>query len=115
MKTVRRVIALLATAGAVLIAAGCGGEDEGEEEVGGAPAPATQAFPVTIEHKFGSTETPGPAERIVVVGFNDGDFALALGKVPVGARAPVADYPFLELRVGAGGHRRRGDRGRRRR
>lgn len=66
------------------------------EGAGGTPVAATQDFPVTLEHKFGTTEIPGPAERIVVVGYNDGDFALAFGEVPLGARAPVADYPFLE-------------------
>lgn len=41
---------------------------------------------MTIEHKFGTTEIPAAPERVVAVGFNDQDFALAAGVEPVGAR-----------------------------
>ena len=64
-----------------LLAAGCGEEEAAE--------PATQAggdFPVSIEHKFGTTTVEQAPERVVTVGFNDQDFALALGVTPVGVR-----------------------------
>lgn len=41
---------------------------------------------MTIEHKFGSTTIESEPERVVTVGFNEQDFALALGVVPVGVR-----------------------------
>ena len=72
----RLTIALVA---AVLLA-GCGEETRTTPEPGGA------GFPVTIEHKFGTTEIPAAPERVVAVGFNDQDFALAAGVEPVGAR-----------------------------
>ncbi|HWM11241.1 MAG TPA: iron-siderophore ABC transporter substrate-binding protein, partial [Solirubrobacteraceae bacterium] len=49
-------------------------------------APAGAGFPVTIEHKFGETTVREAPERVVAVGFNDQDFALALGVTPVGVR-----------------------------
>ena len=65
----------------VALLAGCGGEAEVTE-----PARAGDGFPVTIEHKFGETTIPDAPERVVAVGFNDQDFALALGVTPVGVR-----------------------------
>jgi iron-siderophore transport system substrate-binding protein len=41
---------------------------------------------VTIEHKFGSTTITKKPKRIVTVGWNDQDFALPLGEVPVSTR-----------------------------
>lgn len=51
-----------------------------------AGATAEDAFPVSIEHTYGSTEIPERPERVVTVGFNDQDFVLALGVVPVAER-----------------------------
>lgn len=48
-----------------------------------APAAAEEgAFPVTIEHKFGSTEITAVPTRIVTVGLKEQDDLLALGVVP---------------------------------
>ncbi|MGH3915749.1 MAG: iron-siderophore ABC transporter substrate-binding protein [Pseudonocardiaceae bacterium] len=44
--------------------------------------PSSSAFPVTIEHRFGSTTIPGPPQRVVTIG--DEDVAFALDIVPVG-------------------------------
>lgn len=60
------------------------------------PAPAPQAaaaFPVDIPHKFGSTTIPAQPERVVTVGWNDQDFVLALGVVPVSTRGWYDEYP----------------------
>ncbi|MDQ4011787.1 MAG: iron-siderophore ABC transporter substrate-binding protein [Actinomycetota bacterium] len=59
------------------------------------------AFPVTIEHKFGSTTIPAPPKRVVTVG--DEDIAVALGITPVGiVRNTTYDSgvaPWLEDRI----------------
>jgi len=47
------------------------------------PANATAAYPVTIEHKYGSTTIDKFPERIVLVGLVEQDAMLALGVVPV--------------------------------
>jgi iron complex transport system substrate-binding protein len=44
---------------------------------------AADAFPITIEHKYGSTEIAEVPERIVVVGLLEQDALLALGVAPV--------------------------------
>ena len=43
-------------------------------------------FPVTVQHEFGTTTVPAVPERVVTIGFNEQDFALALGVTPVGVR-----------------------------
>ncbi len=78
----------LAGAGGLLLlgAAGCGG--------GGAGGGASSGGARTIEHKFGSTEIEGSPERVVAVGYNESDFVLAAGVVPVGVRDFIG--PFSE-------------------
>ena len=44
---------------------------------------AAAAFPVTIEHAFGSTEITAAPQRVVALGWGSADAALALGVVPV--------------------------------
>ncbi len=56
------------------------------------------AFPVTIEHKYGSTEIPAEPRRAVAAGFNDADYALAFGIVPVGVRDFIGAFPEEERR-----------------
>lgn len=57
-------------------------------------APATTAaFPVTIEHKYGSTTITETPQRIVTVGLTDHDALLALGIVPVGTSEWFGGYP----------------------
>jgi iron complex transport system substrate-binding protein len=75
--------------GLALTAAACGTDDTTRAT---ADEPAG-AFPVTIEHSFGTTEIPEEPQRVVTVGFNDQDFVLALGVVPVGTREYVG-YDF---------------------
>jgi iron complex transport system substrate-binding protein len=67
-------------AGLLAPAPGCGngGEESGE---------GTTANSRTIEHKFGAMEVPANPGRVVAVGYNEADFVLALGVVPVGVRA----------------------------
>lgn len=51
------------------------------------------AFPTTIAHKFGETIIDAEPARVVSVGFNEHDFLLALGVVPVGLRDWYGDQP----------------------
>lgn len=48
-----------------------------------AESAASGAFPVTIEHVFGSTTISEKPERVVALGVSDADVLLALGTVPV--------------------------------
>jgi iron complex transport system substrate-binding protein len=58
-----------------------------------APGTAAAAFPVTIEHKYGSTTIDAAPARIVTVGLTDHDALLALDIVPVGTSEWFGDYP----------------------
>lgn len=53
---------------------------------GGSSAPAGDegAFPVEIEHAYGTTEIPAKPERIATVAWGNHEVPLALGVVPVG-------------------------------
>jgi len=78
------------------LVAGC--DDDTQTAV---PERSGTGFPVTIEHKFGSTEIRDAPERVVAVGFNDQDFALAVGVKPVGARQfqggiDITDRPWAQ-------------------
>ncbi|MEZ5297039.1 MAG: ABC transporter substrate-binding protein [Ilumatobacteraceae bacterium] len=52
------------------------------------------AFPVTIEHKYGSTTIEAEPQRVVSVGFAEHDGILALGVTPVGVRDWYGDMPY---------------------
>jgi|GEM_PF-166438 len=56
-------------------------------------AEADAGFPVVIEHKFGETTIDAEPERVVSIGYNEHDFLLALGVVPVGLRDWYGDQP----------------------
>ncbi|MFB4419695.1 iron-siderophore ABC transporter substrate-binding protein [Streptomyces sp. QL37] len=86
----RRLAATLtaATLGVGLLA-GCGSDSE-EGASDKAPAAAGGAFPVTVEHAFGSTKIDKAPERVVTVGYTDDQAVLAFGIKPVGM---VDQYP----------------------
>jgi iron complex transport system substrate-binding protein len=88
----RRPLALL-TAGLLLAVTACASGDDDDAAVPAASGSAAAAFPVTIEHKFGSTTIEKKPERIVTVGWNDQDFVLSLGQVPVSTREWFTQYP----------------------
>ncbi|WP_067461047.1 iron-siderophore ABC transporter substrate-binding protein [Actinomadura macra] len=77
--TVLLVAALLLTLGL----AACG-ESEKTDSGGGQAAPGV-GFPVSIQHKYGTTEIKASPRRVVTVGMTDQDAVLALGVKPVGA------------------------------
>lgn len=86
-----RVTAIAAVAALVLIGCSSDGNNEGKNPAN-EQAPSAAGFPVTIEHKFGSTKIADKPERVVAVGWNDQDIALALGITPVSARAWFDEY-----------------------
>jgi iron complex transport system substrate-binding protein len=57
--------------------------------------PAAQPETVTISHKFGETKVPANPSRVVTVGWNDQDFVLPLGVVPVSTREFASGYNEL--------------------
>ncbi|MGE3962261.1 MAG: ABC transporter substrate-binding protein [Dehalococcoidia bacterium] len=79
-------------------ASATGSASGGEASTPTVPATETSpstpaAFPVTIEHEFGSTTIEHAPSRIVAAGFNEVDFLLAFGVVPVGVRDFLGSYP----------------------
>ncbi|WP_405583057.1 iron-siderophore ABC transporter substrate-binding protein [Streptomyces sp. NBC_01190] len=68
---------------------GTAGATAGPSDAGKNPS---DAFPVTIAHKYGSTTITSQPQRIVTVGLTDQDAVLALGKVPVGTTEWVGGY-----------------------
>ncbi|MEM7738609.1 MAG: iron-siderophore ABC transporter substrate-binding protein [Deinococcota bacterium] len=66
-----------------------------------------QDFPVTIEHKFGSTTIEARPERVVTIGYTEQDALFTLGIQPIAIRyfygdAPHAIFPWAVSE--AGGH-----------
>lgn len=62
-------------------------------------------FPVTVEHKFGSTTLTEAPQRIVVLGFTEQDAYYALGEYPVAIRYWYGDendaiFPWAEEAAG---------------
>jgi iron complex transport system substrate-binding protein len=83
MHLMTRPAAALAALLLGLALAGCGGDDD--DAAGDRPATgqtAAAAFPVSVEHKFGTTRIESEPERVVTVGYTDQDPVLALGRRP---------------------------------
>lgn len=55
---------------------------------------AATLFPVTIEHKYGSSTIDARPERIVTIGFSEQDPVLALGVAPVAVREWFGEQPY---------------------
>jgi iron complex transport system substrate-binding protein len=73
---------------------GCGDEEADRDA---APAGAPGGYPVTVEHRYGSTRIPAEPRRVVTVGLTDADAVYALGVVPVAGQAWYAErviYPW---------------------
>ena len=57
-------------------------------------ASSPSAFPVEIQHKFGTTVVPALAERIACVGLTEHDAVLALGMQPVAVTEWFGEFPY---------------------
>ncbi|MBQ0886066.1 iron-siderophore ABC transporter substrate-binding protein [Streptomyces sp. RM72] len=92
MKPWRRLAAALSAAAlGVGLLAGCGSDsDDPADQAGGDTPAAAGAFPVTVEHAFGTTKVEKAPERVVSVGYTDDQTVLAFGIKPVGM---VDQYP----------------------
>ncbi|MFE1202334.1 iron-siderophore ABC transporter substrate-binding protein [Streptomyces sp. NPDC058762] len=92
MKPWRRLAAVLSAAAlGVGLLAGCGSDsDDSADRAGGEAPAAAGAFPVTVEHAFGTTKIDKAPERVVSVGYTDDQTVLAFGIKPVGM---VDQYP----------------------
>lgn len=92
---------------AVLPLAACGTGDAPAASTG-ATAPAA-AFPVTLDHAFGSTEVATAPQRVVTWGWGSADAAIALGVVPVAMSAQTYGgdaqgvLPWVKERLDADG------------
>lgn len=85
---------------ACLVVTGCTADDTGS------PAPPSgsgNGFPVTIEHKYGTTEITEEPKRVVTVGVTDQDPVLALGVTPVAVVnwRGTPFFPWNESRIGS--------------
>ncbi|WP_121745291.1 iron-siderophore ABC transporter substrate-binding protein [Streptomyces sp. E2N166] len=93
MKSRQRLAAVLSAAalGAGLLA-GCGSDSNDSADKAGndTSAAASGAFPVTVEHAFGTTKVTEAPKRVVSVGYTDDQTILAFGIKPVGM---VDQYP----------------------
>jgi iron complex transport system substrate-binding protein len=71
-----------------------------------AGGPDKGAFPVTIEHKYGSATIESEPKRVVVAGLREQDSLLALGVVPVATtewfgKHPGAIFPWAKDKLGS--------------
>jgi len=83
-------VALLATA------AGCSSDDDSSAATTD-PAESNGAYPVTIEHAYGTTEIPAEPERVVSLGYTEQDAILLFGVRPIAVRyafGPTDDVYF---------------------
>ncbi|HEY8417160.1 MAG TPA: iron-siderophore ABC transporter substrate-binding protein [Limnochordales bacterium] len=81
--------AVLGTVLALLVAAcSADGGDEGAAGGGG------DSFPVTLQHKFGTTTIAEEPERVLTLGYSEQDPVLALGVIPVAVREWFGDQPY---------------------
>ncbi|MFD5425266.1 iron-siderophore ABC transporter substrate-binding protein [Streptomyces sp. NPDC127084] len=100
--------AAVATAATLALAACGGGAEKSESKPSGeASAPTNSAaFPVTVEHKYGSTTIDEEPKKIVTLGLSDQDAVLALGVKPVGAvdwfkEQPYGKWPWAKDKWGS--------------
>lgn len=102
---VRFVVAAATLALGAGLLAGCGSAEQAPPGAGGSGGSGGGAFPVTVTHKYGTTEVPAAPKRVVSLGYTDQDAILALGVVPVGIREfsgnqPSATWPWARDRLG---------------
>jgi iron complex transport system substrate-binding protein len=96
LMTRRAAVALAALLLALTFAA-CGDEEESTSSTTSTTEEtesSASAFPVTVEHRYGSTTIEKAPERVVTIGYTDQDITLALGVVPVGVGDFLGGYDW---------------------
>ncbi|MEH1164049.1 iron-siderophore ABC transporter substrate-binding protein [Micromonospora sp. CPCC 205539] len=88
-----------ALAAAVLALTACGDSKPASDPQ--SSASAATGFPVSVQHKYGTTEIAAAPTRVVTLGLSDQDPVLALGVVPVGAidwflERPYGKWPWAQ-------------------
>lgn len=108
----RLVLAGSGTIGLGALLAACGSSSSGSSGGPGSDASGAsgevaggKAFPVTVEHKYGSTTIKSAPKRVVCVGLLEQDSVLALGVVPVAVTSWLGAakgeiYPWAKDKLG---------------
>lgn len=109
----RLVLAGSSALGLGTLLAACGSSSSGGSSNGSASGAAGstsgaadgKAFPVTVQHKYGSTTIKSEPQRVVCVGLLEQDSVLALGVVPVGVTSWLGAakgeiYPWAKDKLG---------------
>ena len=97
-------LAVVVVAATTMAACGDGsGTSTATNEQG--PGGEESAFPVTIEHKYGSTEIPREPTRVLSLGFQEHDAIFALGVTPIAVRYWFGDksdviFPWADDEAG---------------
>lgn len=108
-RLVRNVPRVAVAAAAALALTACGGgDDKSAKPAADSTAKAdtkSGAFPVTVEHKYGSTTIDAEPKKVVTLGLSDQDAVLALGIKPVGAvdwfkEDPYGKWPWAKEKWG---------------
>ncbi|MGW9453870.1 iron-siderophore ABC transporter substrate-binding protein [Streptomyces sp. NPDC055632] len=93
---------------AALVLSACGnGDEKTDPKPSAKPADsAAAAFPVTVDHKYGSTTIDAEPKKIVTLGLSDQDAVLALGLKPVGSvdwfkEQPYGKWPWAKDKWGS--------------
>lgn len=102
MSGVQRWRASLVAVLSLVVVAACGG---GSDDDPAAADGANGAFPVTVDHEFGSTTIKSEPKRIVVAGLTEQDTVLQLGFKPVATtewygEQPDAVWPWAQDLLG---------------
>ncbi|MFD7716702.1 iron-siderophore ABC transporter substrate-binding protein [Streptomyces sp. NPDC059814] len=96
----------VAAVAAVALAACGGGDDKAGSSASAEAGAKSGAFPVTVQHKYGSTTIENEPKRIVTLGLSDQDAVLALGIKPVGSvdwfkEKPYGKWPWTKAKWGS--------------
>ncbi|MFF3171914.1 iron-siderophore ABC transporter substrate-binding protein [Streptomyces sp. NPDC057900] len=96
----------VAAVAAVALAACGGGNDKASSSASAEAGAKSGAFPVTVQHKYGSTTIESEPKRIVTLGLSDQDAVLALGIKPVGSvdwfkEKPYGKWPWTKAKWGS--------------
>jgi iron complex transport system substrate-binding protein len=89
----RRLTSAIAAAAAVLLIGACSNSGSTDTAAPVSSGAATDSFPVSIEHRYGTAEIKQEPQRIVVAGLTEQDSLLALGIVPVATTEWFGEHP----------------------